>query len=113
MKKHPSLITIAILGVRAVFVFSCILPAVLLFTVAAVEAQQAKIHRIGVLTPRSPSDSAPWHQAFRAGLHDLGWVEGKNIAIEYRYAQGNRDRLPDLAAELLHFKVEVVVVVSV
>src|SRR5688572_5504746 len=113
MKKLPSLITIAILGVRAVFVFSCILPAVLLFTVAAVEAQQAKVHRIGVLTPRSPSDSALWHRAFREGLHDLGWVEGKNIAIEYRYAQGNRDRLPDLAAELLHFKVEVVVVVSV
>ena len=59
MKKLPSLITIAILGVRAVFVFSCILPAVLLFTVAAVEAQQAKIHRIGVLTPRSPRIAPP------------------------------------------------------
>jgi len=113
MKKLPSLITIAMLGARAVFVFSCILPAVLLFAFAAVEAQQAKVHRIGVLTPRSPSDSAPWHRAFREGLHDLGWVEGKNIAIEYRYAQGNRDRLPDLAAELLRLKVAVVVVVSV
>ena len=113
MKKLPSLITIAILRVRAVFVFSCILPAVLLFGFAPVEAQQAKVQRIGVLTPRSPSDSARWHQAFREGLHDLGWVEGKNIAIEYRYAQGNRDRLPDLAAELLRLKVEVVVVVSV
>jgi ABC-type uncharacterized transport system substrate-binding protein len=94
-------------------VFCLTLCAVLFALCVSAEAQQAKVHRIGVLTPRSPSDSAPWHRAFREGLHDLGWVEGKNIAIEYRYAQGNRDRLADLAAELLHLKVEVVVVVSV
>ena len=94
-------------------VFCLTLCAVLFALCVSAEAQQAKVHRIGVLTPRSPSDSAPWHRAFREGLHDLGWVEGKNIAIEYRYAQGNRDRLPDLAAELLRLKVEVVVVVSV
>ena len=90
-----------------------LLALLLMMTAAVAEAQQTKIHRLGVLTPRSPSDSAVWHQAFREGLHDLGWVEGKNITIEYRYAQGNRDRLPDLAAELLALKVEVVVVVSV
>jgi putative ABC transport system substrate-binding protein len=72
-----------------------------------------KIRRIGVLTPRSPSDSALWHHAFQQGLHDLGWVEGKNISIEYRYAKGKRDHLPDLAADLLRLNVEVVVVVSV
>ena len=94
-------------------VFCLTLCALLFALCVSAEAQQAKVHRIGVLTPRSPSDSAPWHRAFREGLHDLGWVEGKNIAIEYRYAQGNRDRLADLAAELLHLKVEVVVVVSV
>ena len=69
----------------------CLTRCSLLFALCvSAEAQQAKVHRIGVLTPRSPSDSAPWHPAFREGLHDLGWVEGKNIAIEYRYAQGNR-----------------------
>jgi putative ABC transport system substrate-binding protein len=72
-----------------------------------------KIRRIGVLTPRSPSDIALWHHAFQQGLHDLGWVEGKNISIEYRYAKGKRDHLPDLAADLLRLNVEVVVVVSV
>jgi ABC-type uncharacterized transport system substrate-binding protein len=88
---------------------------VMLFALCSVaEAQPpAKVRRIGVLTPRSPSDSALWHQAFQQSLHDRGWVEGKNIAIEYRYAQGKRDRLPDLAADLLRLKVEVVVVVSV
>jgi putative ABC transport system substrate-binding protein len=93
--------------------FCLALCAMLFALCGGVEAQQAKVHRIGVLTARSPSDSGPWHRAFREGLHDLGWIEGKNIAIEYRYAQGNRERLPDLAAELLHLKVEVVVVVSV
>ncbi len=48
----------------------------------------AKVRRIGLLSPYSPSDAAPWHQAFRLGLRDLGWVEGKNISIEYRYAEG-------------------------
>jgi putative ABC transport system substrate-binding protein len=95
-------------------VFGLALFAVLFALCLPAEAQpSAKLRRIGVLTPRSPSDSALWHQAFQQGLHNLGWVEGKNIAIEYRYAQGKRDRLPDLAADLLRLKVEVVVVVSV
>jgi putative ABC transport system substrate-binding protein len=51
-------------------------------------------------------------QAFRLGLRDLGWVEGKNISIEYRYAEGRRDRLPDLAADLVRLKVEVIVTSS-
>jgi hypothetical protein len=51
----------------------------------AVRAQApAEVPRIGLLSPISPSDSAPWHQAFRLGLRDLGWVEGRNISIEYR-----------------------------
>jgi putative tryptophan/tyrosine transport system substrate-binding protein len=95
-------------------IFWLALCALLFALCVSAEAQSSvKVRRIGVLTPRSPSDSALWHQAFEQGLHDLGWVEGKNIAIEYRYAQGKRDRLPDLAADLLRLKVEVVVVVSV
>ncbi len=76
----------------------------------AAEAQQAKkVPRIGVLSPFSPSDTARWHQAFRQGLHDLGWVEGKNISIEYRYAEGRNDRLPDLAADLVRLEVDIIV----
>jgi len=76
----------------------------------AVRAQApAKVRRIGLLSPWTPSYTAPWHQAFRLGLRDLGWVEGKNISIEYRYAEGRRDRLPDLAADLVRLKVDVIV----
>jgi putative ABC transport system substrate-binding protein len=69
----------------------------------------AKVRRIGLLSPYSPSDTALWHQAFRLGLRDLGWVEGKNISIEYRYAEGRGDRLPDLAADLVRLKVDLIV----
>ena len=76
----------------------------------AVRAQApVKAPRIGLLSPFSPSDTALWHQAFRLGLRDLGWVEGKNISIEYRYAEGRSDRLPDLAADLVRLKVDVIV----
>ena len=75
----------------------------------AVRAQApATVRRIGLLSQFSPSDDAPWHQAFRLGLRDLGWVEGKNISIEYRYAEGRHDRLPDLAADLVRLKVDVI-----
>jgi len=69
----------------------------------------ATVRRIGLLATFSPSDAVLWHQAFRLGLRDLGWVEGKNISIEYRYAEGKHDRLPDLAADLVRLKVEVIV----
>jgi putative ABC transport system substrate-binding protein len=73
------------------------------------QQQPAKVSRIGLLSPFFASDAAIWHQAFRQGLHDLGWVEGKNISIEYRYAEGRNDRLPDLAADLVRLKVDVIV----
>ena len=76
----------------------------------AVRAQAPeKIRRIGLLSAFSPSDAAPWHEAFRLGLRDLGWVEGKNISIEYRYSEGKSDRLPELAADLVRLKVDVIV----
>src|SRR6266404_2093290 len=74
------------------------------------EAQQPKkIARIGLLSPFSPSDTTLWHERFRQGLRDLGWVEGKNVSIEYRYAEGRTARLPDLAADLVRLKVDVIV----
>src|SRR5436305_15292657 len=72
----------------------------------------AKVRRIGLLSPWSPSDTVLWHQAFRRSLNELGWVEGKNITIEYRYAEGRSDRLPDLAADLVRLNVDVIVVSS-
>jgi putative ABC transport system substrate-binding protein len=76
---------------------------------AAPAQAPATVARIGFLSPFSPSDAAPLHQAFRLGLRDLGWVEGKNINIEYRYAEGSSDRLPGHAAELVRLKVDIIV----
>src|SRR5215813_8858118 len=86
---------------------------VAIFVLASVhfaDAQQSpKIPQIGILSPYSASDSAVWHQAFRQGLSKFGWIEGKNISIEYRYSEGKDDRLPALAAELVRLKVDVIV----
>jgi putative ABC transport system substrate-binding protein len=75
------------------------------------EAQQAtKVHRIGRLIPGPPLPNRdPLLEAFRQGLHDLGYVEGQNLVIEVRYAEGNPDRLADLAAEMVRLQVEVLV----
>ena len=88
-----------------------ILCAVILLAVAVIaEAQQPpKIPRIGYLAFGSPSANPARIEAFRQGMRELGYVEGKNIFIEWRSAEGNADRLPSLAAELLRLKVEIVV----
>lgn len=65
--------------------------------------------RIGFLSPFSAPVPARWHEAFRQSLRELGWIEGQNITIEYRYANGKNDRLPELAAELVRLKVDVIV----
>jgi len=74
----------------------------------AVEAQPGKVWRIGFLGA-SPSTVGPFIQAFEQGLRELGYVDGQNIAIEYRSAQGKDERLPLLAAELVRLKVDVLV----
>jgi putative ABC transport system substrate-binding protein len=76
---------------------------------AARAQQPSAVARIGLLSPFSPSTAAAWHKAFLQGLRDLGWVEGKNISVEYRYANGREDRLPDLATDLVRLKVNVIV----
>ena len=73
------------------------------------QQQTGKIMRIGSLSPLSASAGAHNLEALRRGLRDLGWVEGRNIAIENRYAEGKYDRLPELAAELVRLKVDVIV----
>ena len=72
------------------------------------EAQQPKIARIGYLTGAPVSAITLRTEAFRHGLRELGYVEGKNIAIEWRSAEGKFDRLPALAAELVRLKVDVI-----
>jgi putative tryptophan/tyrosine transport system substrate-binding protein len=75
----------------------------------AVEAQQSgKAARIGFLSSGSATGDPRTREAFRDGLRDLGWVEGRNLVIEYRFAEGRPGRLPDLAAELVQLKVDVI-----
>jgi putative ABC transport system substrate-binding protein len=76
-----------------------------------VEAQQpAKVPQIGyVAANEDPNIPGPNVEAFRQGLRDLGYTEGKNIFVEYRYAEGELDRVPSLVAELVQLKVDVLV----
>jgi ABC-type uncharacterized transport system substrate-binding protein len=83
--------------------------AVSLLAPLAAEAQAGKMYRIAFLATASGQSQAYQVDALRAGLHDLGYLEGKNIVIEYRWAEGKYDRLPDLAAELVRLKVDVIV----
>ena len=95
--------------------WSPILVAAMLLAVAvSAEAQRAaKVYRIGLLSARSPSSESTRADAFRQGLSELGYVEGKNIILDYRYAEGKFERLADLAAELVHLKVDVILTVGV
>jgi putative ABC transport system substrate-binding protein len=78
-----------------------------------VEAQQAaKIPRIEFLSSTSASTGAHNFEAFREGLRELGYVDGKNVTIEYRWAEGKLERLPDLAAELVSLRLDLLVVAS-
>src|SRR5207244_13238968 len=71
------------------------------------QAQQpAKVPRIGFLGTASPSTISARLEAFRQGLRELGYVEGKSIVIEYRWAEGKFDRLPDLACEVVRLEVD-------
>ena len=86
--------------------------AVLLALSFPAGAQQAKkIPRIGFLASVSASSDADRIEAFRQGLRELGYVEGQNVTIEYRWADGRFEQLPDLAAELVRLKVDVIVAV--
>ena len=78
----------------------------------AAEAQPpTKVYRLGWLRPDSPAPSEPYppQEAFRRRLREFGYVEGQNLVIESRYAEGREERLPELAAELVRLKVDVIV----
>ena len=91
-------------------ILTWLLATVLLATVSLAAAQQAKkVHHIGVLVPTTVAFP---REVFLQGLRELGYAEGKNIAIEYRSAEEKFDRLPELAAELVRLKVDVIVASS-
>ena len=97
MKKQNTVLTLCAI------IFALCLPA---------EAQQPKVPRIGFLFGASPSANAGRIEAFRQGLRELGYIEGKNVIIEVRYAEGKLDRLPALAAELVRLNVDLIVTVG-
>src|SRR5438132_14282933 len=88
----------------------CLLLAVLLLTISPVDAQQhGKIPRVGILLPSAPSTAPAENlEAFRQGLRDLGYAEGRNIILEYRWAENREDQYPPLVAELIRLKVDVI-----
>jgi len=92
---------------KILFIALC---AMLLAISLSVEAQpQGKIFRIGYLDASTASGSAVLTDAFRQELSKLGWIEGKNITVEYRFAEGKNERLPELAADLVRLKLDVIV----
>ncbi|MGN6734930.1 MAG: ABC transporter substrate-binding protein [Candidatus Binatia bacterium] len=92
------------------FVLCAVLCAILFALCASAGAQQsAKTPRIGVLISARPSIASPRIQAFESGLRELGYVDGKTIFVEYRYAEGKLEPVPALAADLVRLKVDIIV----
>jgi putative ABC transport system substrate-binding protein len=91
--------------------FQWALAAMLLSLSFPVNAQQPKkVPRIGYLSALSPASESSRSEIIRRALRELSYIEGQNISIEYRYAEGKRDRFPELAAELVSLKVDIIVV---
>jgi putative ABC transport system substrate-binding protein len=90
----------------------CVALCALLFALClSVEAQQQKkIHRIGYLSSFDQASESARSEGMWLALRELGYIEGQNIVIEYRYAEGNRDRFAELAAELVRLKVDIILV---
>ena len=99
------------LAIRQLWRRSLVIISTLLLACAIGEAQQrTKIPRIGYPSTRDQSSPGPLVEAFRQGLRDLGYIDGKNILLEFRYAEGKLERLPSLVAELVQLNVDVLVV---
>ena len=91
--------------------FSVVLCAFLLFFAVQAHAQRSKkVPLIGYLSSRDRASDFSRSEAIQLGLRELGYVEGQNIAIEYRYAEGKRERFPELTAELVRLKVDVILI---
>ena len=88
---------------------SILLHATVAVAVIAEAQQPKKVPRIGYLSKVDPATESARAEAIRLALRELGYIEGQNIATEYRYAEGKRDRFPELAAELVRLKVDIIV----
>src|SRR6266481_2979501 len=98
-------------AMKRVAVQSFLVAVVLLVLGAIAEAQQPKkVPRIGYLSSFDPARESTRSEGIRLALRERGYVEGQNIAIEYRYSEGKPDRAPELAAELVRLKVDIIVV---
>ena len=92
-------------------IFSVVLTVLFLAAVDLAAAQQPKkVPRIGYLSGQDPATESTRAEAVRLALRELGYIEGQNIAIEYRYAEGKLDRYPELAAELVRLRVDIILV---
>lgn len=96
--------------IRTICLIVVLAHSLLVSTLPAEAQQSEKIRRIGFLQHIPASISEPWMEAFREGLRDLGWIEGKNISIEVRWAERSVERRRVLAEELVHLKPELIVV---
>src|SRR6266496_187825 len=94
---------------RKIFIRLVLCAMLLALSYSASAQQPKKIPRIGYLSNADPASDSARAEAIRLALRELGYIEGQNIAIEYRYAEGKRDRYPELAAELVRLKVDVIV----
>src|SRR6266480_1662933 len=96
--------------IKNVLVFICSLLTVFLLTVSLAQPQQPKkVSRLGYLSNGDPASDSTRSKEIRLALREFGYIEGQNIATEYRYAEGKLDRLPELAAELVRLKVDIIV----
>ena len=96
-------------GTKSILVW--LLATIFLATALVAEAQQPKkVPRIGYLSGLDPASDSTRAEAFRLALRERGYIEGQSIAIEYRYAEGKRDRYPELVAELVRLKVDIIVI---
>src|SRR5262245_17082091 len=87
------------------------LPALIFTIIHLAEAEQPKkVPRIGYLSSGDPTSESPRSEGIRLALRERGYIEGQNIAIEYRYAERKQDRSSDLAAELVRLNVDIIVV---
>ena len=109
MKKKVTVLTCSARFFSALHSALCLGAMLLALSFPAAAQQPArKIPRIGILTV----GTAPSIDVFRQGLHELGWVEGQNVAIEHRSADGNEERLPTVAAQLVAARVDIIVSTS-
>jgi putative ABC transport system substrate-binding protein len=88
----------------------CAILVLAIFYSFASAQQPKKVHRVGYLSSFDPASESARSEGIWLALRELGYIEGQNIAIEYRYAEGKRDRFPELAAELVRLKVDVILV---